>query len=314
MTNALVTADEFDTLQRVAKAMTASGYFQDARDIAQAVVKIMAGAELGLPPFAAMTGLHIIKGRPALGANLIATLIKNDHRYDYRVLKLDDGECSIAFFEGGQQVGISTFTIADARRAGTQNLDKFPRNMLFARALSNGAKWFTPGVFGGAPVYTPEELGAQVDEDGNVLEGEIVAPIAIPEPPTNGNGKQPEPAINRLRDGDKVRAEQPPTTSTAADYRAWLETQSGPTIPLSLVAQGAVRLNWYHNADSVYTALQSNPLIKQYGVICKAETHIKPASAVMLWDWLEGQLPPVQWDDLTTAVDETTAAAGPAAQ
>ncbi len=28
--------------------------------------------------------------------------------------------------------------------------------MLFARAISNGCKWFTPDVFGG-PIYVPEE-------------------------------------------------------------------------------------------------------------------------------------------------------------
>ena len=44
----------------------------------------------------------------------------------------------------------------------------FARNMLFARAMSNGARWFTPDVFGG-PVYTPDELGAEVNEQGEVV-------------------------------------------------------------------------------------------------------------------------------------------------
>lgn len=309
----VVDSDSFEVMQRVAKAMVASCYFQDARDVAQATIKILAGAEMGLPPFASMTNIHIIQGRPALGANLIATLIKNDPRYDFRVLKLDDTECALAFYESGQMVGESRFTAADAKKAGTKNMERFPRNMLFARAISNGARWYTPGIFGGAPVYTPEELGATVDEEGNVIEGEVVAQVepAQPAQPANGNGKQPEPAINRLRDGDKVRAE-PPTTTSAADYRAWLETQPGPTISMALVAQGAVRLNWYHNADSVYTALKDNPLIKQHGVICAAETLIKPASAVILWDWLES-LPA---DDLPELfdLDETQAAASGALQ
>jgi hypothetical protein len=42
--------------------------------------------------------------------------------------------------------------------------------MLFARALSNGAKWFCPDIFGGGPIYTPDELGAVIDgETGQVL-------------------------------------------------------------------------------------------------------------------------------------------------
>ena len=50
------------------------------------------------------------------------------------------------------------------------NWRKYPRNMLFARAISNGARWYCPDLFGGSPVYTPDELGAEVDgETGEVL-------------------------------------------------------------------------------------------------------------------------------------------------
>lgn len=305
----VVDSDSFEVMQRVAKAMVASGYFQDARDVAQATIKILAGAEMGLPPFASMTNIHIIQGRPALGANLIATLIKNDPRYDFRVLKLDDTECALAFYESGQMVGESRFTAADAKKAGTKNMERFPRNMLFARAISNGARWYTPGIFGGAPVYTPEELGATVDEEGNVIEGEVVTPTPQPEPPqtppANGNGPKPAP-----------QPAPAPTTTSAADYRAWLETQPGPTVPMSLVAQGAVRLGWYKDADTVYDVMRANPLIKQHGVICKAETRVKVASAVILWDFLETLPTPDWWDELPELddLDETQAAASGALQ
>jgi hypothetical protein len=56
--------------------------------------------------------------------------------------------------------------------------------MLFARAMSNGVKWFCPDVFNGNAVYVPEELGANVDADGNVID---VQPTIIPQEvkPTN---------------------------------------------------------------------------------------------------------------------------------
>lgn len=171
MDNALAIYGQFENMQRAAVALWKSNYFGDAKSEAQAIVKVMAGAELGLPPFAAMTGIHIIQGKPALGANVIATLIKNDPRYNYRVLEMTDSVCRIQFFENGEPCGVSEFSATDARKAGTKNMDKYPRNMLFARAISNGAKWYTPGIFGGAPVYTPDELGADVDEDGNIIEG-----------------------------------------------------------------------------------------------------------------------------------------------
>lgn len=182
--NALTVYGQFDQMQQAAMALHKSGYFTDAKSEAQVVVKVMAGAELGLPPFASMTGIHIIQGRPALGANLLATLIKNHPDYNYRVMELSDKVCRIQFFENGEACGVSEFTIEEARKAGTKNLDRFPKNMLFARAISNGARWYTPGVFGGSPVYTPEELGANVDEDGYVV-GEFVEtqqPPAATEP------------------------------------------------------------------------------------------------------------------------------------
>lgn len=159
-----------DDVERAAAAMSRSGYFQDAKDAAQSVVKILAGQEMGFGPFASMTGIYIIQGRPSIGANLMAAAVKSSGRYNYRVIEMTDTVCEIAFYEQGQECGRSRFTIEDARKAQTKNLDKFPRNMLFARAMSNGCRWYTPDIFAGAPTYTPEELGANVNEAGDVID------------------------------------------------------------------------------------------------------------------------------------------------
>jgi hypothetical protein len=52
---------------------------------------------------------------------------------------------------------------------------KYTRNMLFSRAMSNGCRWYCAGVFGVGTVYTPEELGADVDADGDPVAA--VAPV-----------------------------------------------------------------------------------------------------------------------------------------
>ena len=145
-----------------------SGMFSDIKSAQQAVVKIMAGAEMGISPFAAMSGIHIIQGKPTIGAGLMAARVKGFGKYDYRVLEHTDKVCSIEFgtkVPGSdiKSLGISTFTIEDAKKAGTKNLDKFPKNMLFARAMSNGVKWYTPDIYEN-PVYVPEEM-EQVTED-----------------------------------------------------------------------------------------------------------------------------------------------------
>lgn len=175
-------------LRTLGEVYAKSGFFSDTRDAAQAIVKIMAGQELGFGPIASMTGVYIVKGRVSLSANLIAAAIKRSGRYNYRVREHGDEACEIEFFEHGQSAGTSRFTAADAKRAGTQNMDKFPRNMLFARAMSNGAKWYCADIFGG-PVYTPDELGARVDgETGEVIEIPMERPMlrsVEPEPKSN---------------------------------------------------------------------------------------------------------------------------------
>jgi len=168
-----------DDAMKAAQAMAASGFFQDARQAAQAVVKILAGQELGVGPFTSMTGVYIIQGRPALSANIMAAAVKRSGRYNFRVIELTDTRCEIAFFENGQECGRSTFTADEARKAGTKNMDKYPRNMLYARAISNGVRWFCPDVLGGSPVYTPEELGAQVNEDGQVIDVTVSEPEPV---------------------------------------------------------------------------------------------------------------------------------------
>jgi len=184
--------DDLDTMT-LGTVLARSGYFQDARDAAQAVVKVLAGRELGFPAIASMRGIHIIKGQVALSANLIAAAIKRSKpTYDYRILAIDETQCSIAFFEDGEQVGVSTFTAAEAKKAGTQNMDKFARNMLFARAMTNGARWYCAGIFGG-PIYTPEELGATVDGEGEVISAPSITVVEpTPEPP------RAQPPVNRV--------------------------------------------------------------------------------------------------------------------
>lgn len=194
-----------DDLSRIGKMMAVSGYFQDAKDAAQAAVKVQAGMEMGFGPFASMTGIYIIQGRPSIGANLMASAVKNNPKYDYRVKDMSAEVCRIEFFEvingKRESIGVSEFTIAEARKANVKNLDKFPRNMLFARSMSNGIRWFCPDVFNGNVTYTPEELGADVDAEGYVTD---LPKQAEPQP-------EPEPIIEGVV--TPVKAESAPETA-----------------------------------------------------------------------------------------------------
>lgn len=158
-------------MQQLSVVLAESGFFSDAKSAAQCFVKILAGKELGLPAFSSMTGIHIVQGKPVIGANLMAAKIKSSGKYNYRVKTLTGELCEIDFFEGADSIGVSSFSRTDAIAAKTQNLEKFGKNMLFARAISNGCKFYCPDVFLGAPVYVSGELEEEEEESEVLPEG-----------------------------------------------------------------------------------------------------------------------------------------------
>ncbi len=174
--NIMARIPEFQT---VAKLFAASKLFTDVEGEAQCFVKILAGAELGIPPFTAMNAFHIIKGKPSMTANTIAARIKaSGGRYDFHVIEKTSKKCTVDFLEYGKVVHTETWDMARAQMAGVQNLNKYPDAMLFARCITAGARVVAPDVVG--QFYTPEEMGAQVNEEGEIIQGttrEIVKPV-----------------------------------------------------------------------------------------------------------------------------------------
>ncbi|MFD9681639.1 hypothetical protein ACFWAD_17310 [Rhodococcus sp. NPDC059969] len=159
------------------------------KQLSQACVKIVAGIEFGIQPFASMRGINIINGNAEMSSNLMAAKVKKHPKYDYRVVTSSNDECTLEFFQfiAGKSVslGKSTWTINDAKRAGlTRNptWQKFPMNMRFARALSNGVHFYTPDVFYGTPVYVEGEISGEfeVQTQESVEEPETPAPTPAP--------------------------------------------------------------------------------------------------------------------------------------
>lgn len=275
MTTAIAVTTNIDDIQRVARLLAASGYF-DARgsgeqSIAQIATKILAGREMGYGEFASVQGIHVIQGKPAISANLMAASVKASARYDYRVRQMDDSAVKIEFFErvSGklESLGVSTFTADDAKRAGTQNFQKFPRNMMFARAMSNGVKWFCPDVFFGNVVYVPEELGATVDGDGNVIDvdyttvdrvtGEIKEHVAAPQP-VNGSAPKPtapKPAAQPVEMPPEVQSWEKPEDAYewAVGIGASDNVFAARNAMKSIVEANGGRLT-KDNAATIYTA------------------------------------------------------------
>ena len=191
----------FEEQMQMAKAFKESGLFPDLKSEAQAIVKIQAGKELGIEPFASIQGVNIVLGKPVMSANLQAGLIKKSGRYNYKVLEHNEQVCRLEFYEKWgdtwQLIGNSEYSTKEATQAGLTHKDnwkKHPKNMLFARAMSNGAKWYCADVFitgtynesdefETAPVVQVDNTGldaikANVQEQSKpvIIEAEVVEP------------------------------------------------------------------------------------------------------------------------------------------
>lgn len=198
---------------RLAEVLAKSGYFRDVRDASQALVKILYGAEHGIPPVSSMMSVHVIEGKPCPSAGLLASMIKRSGAYNYRVRRLDAEAAVLDFYERGELVGTEEVTRAQITEAKIDqgsggikdNWRKFPKNMLFARALSNGARFYCADIFGG-PVYTPEDFDYTSG-------GPIPAPNVNPE--TGEVIDAPTPA-DSVRERVTAASEQNSTFSGAA--------------------------------------------------------------------------------------------------
>lgn len=209
---------------RLGDVMAKSGFFPSAKDATKAVVKILAGREMGIAPVAAMMGIHVITTQTGtsiqVGANLLASLVKSHPRYDYRVTRHDDNACVIEFFQDGKSIGTSPFSKADAEKAGTKNMGKYPRNMLFARAMSNGVKWYCPDVTAGITAYVPGE----VPQDA-ITNFQDLPPAEVEdesdEAPQQGEPEQPAPK-------QAVDPDAPIGVEMAQRFQAYAQKQGWP--------------------------------------------------------------------------------------
>jgi hypothetical protein len=180
----------------LAEVFVRSGFFKDVKQQSQAIVKILYGQELGLKPIQSMLAIHMVEGRPEVAAATLGAMVKKSGRYDYRITEHTEVACAIAYFDVSdgkrEGIGVSRFTMEDATRAGLAgkfNYKNYPKNMMFARAMSNGVKWYCLDAVGSVPVYTEGEI---VEERESL--GLPIDPEPAPDNPFMPTRKAPEPA------------------------------------------------------------------------------------------------------------------------
>jgi hypothetical protein len=132
----------------------------------QALIILLTGQELGMGPMESLRGIHVVKGKAELSAVAMSSrLLKGG--VAIQTLTLDHETCRLQFTRtiGGHKTQIQTsFTKQDAERAqlwGKGNWVKYPQDMLYARALTRGARRIAADLIAGA--YVKGEISDAVE-------------------------------------------------------------------------------------------------------------------------------------------------------
>ncbi|MGH6829557.1 MAG: hypothetical protein ACREDG_00150 [Methylocella sp.] len=143
-------------IERMAAFVVKSNLF-GLKTIDQAIALMLLANAEGLHPATAALDYDIIAGRPTKKARaMLRDFLRNDGKVKWH--RRDDQFASATF---SHPAGGSVEIIWDLARAATAGLagkemwKKYPRQMLHARAVSEGVQATFPGATGG--MYTPEE-------------------------------------------------------------------------------------------------------------------------------------------------------------
>lgn len=166
---------------------------------------------LGVAPINAITSIHVIKGKPTASADLIAGLVrKAGHKLRIsgddtfalaQIIRHDDPDFTYE----------ARWDIPKARAAGLASATwkAYPAAMLRARAITEVARMGASDALFGC-IYTPEEVGAQVDGDGTPV-GQSASPmqrlqaVTAPEP-------EADPETGEVIEGEIVAEPEPDDT------------------------------------------------------------------------------------------------------
>ena len=160
-------------LIRQAQTLFSSGLLpRSVRSPEAAIAIIQTGRELQLNPMEAFRNVHVIEGTPTVSPKCKLGLIQRSGLLsDMRIIE-GDGWAECTMQRRGQKSSVTVrFTLEEAKAAGLtgkQNWKSWPRNMLRWRAIGYVADMLFSDVTGGH--FTPDELGADTDADGVVVE------------------------------------------------------------------------------------------------------------------------------------------------
>jgi hypothetical protein len=251
------------------------------------------GAMLGLHPMAAINGIYIIEGKASMSANLMSAVVRAKG-FKLRVVTEGDwgpgfkATASIVRPDDPDFTYSVTWTEAKAKRAeltGKDNWKKYPEAMAKARAISEVIREGATDALNGL-VYTPEEIGANVNESGDYEPenvGDLTPATAPPAAPsakpaarkqatngTQGTRKAkpaekapeptPEPVAEPVADEPAAVPADEPAPPAEPDVAAIIAEQDKNVEALDAYLAGTAERNSARKAEQAATAAPPVPV------------------------------------------------------
>lgn len=186
------------------------------------ILVVLQGARaLNVPGFWALQSMYVVDGRLTLSADLMRGIVARAG-HAVRVVERTAQRATVEIKRTDRATPYrATFTIAEATTAGLAGKDNwrhYPAAMLVARATTIAVREECPDLLFGM-VYSPEELGATVDEEGvPIVDGEIVDdPPADPPAQPEARPVDRDAAIKALN----ARADAAGLTAPQRQKRLW---------------------------------------------------------------------------------------------
>lgn len=225
-----ITPTVWQQIQAIAPVLYQSRLFR-ASSPEQAMAIMLKGYELGLPLTASFELIHVVQGRPSLSPRGALAIVMRSGELDGMRIEDQPDACTVWMRRKNGLEYQCTWTMEDAKRAGVVKPDgswqTYPANMLRWRAIGFCLDVLFADIIGG--LRRADELGAQIDEDGNVIEGEWTVSTPVSTPPNGHAG--PTVTLEQLVErygADAVLAANggriPATDDEVAAVAAQLET------------------------------------------------------------------------------------------
>ena len=175
-------------MRAIATVAAGSGAIADLKNEAEGSMRLLAGRCLEINDYAALNEIKFIKGNVTMRYTLIGTLVRRAG-YTWGYLQHDENGCTLAWFylgkpfidpHTGKQVTTSwnrkdaeTADLTGPRKEGKDKgmYEKYPKSMYLAGALRAFPRHWAPEITNGITLYTPDEMGAEIDEAGKMVAG-----------------------------------------------------------------------------------------------------------------------------------------------